>query len=180
MVAHAVHDTSYWGQNSKGFVHIVYSNNEKKTPDPNKCTNKRPIWRLRRLHKGPLPVWGDPECVPRRLRCIPAWGGAPSPMAPKPRRYTLRKLPNSHSTPLKPHRRHTPSRPQRRSLIIPSFPFLLVRCASSLHIILFPPLLLDAILLLLCAYFFSAAQPHNPHSYIYRCIFAVVWQIQLM
>ena len=63
-------------------------------------------------------------------------------------------------------------------LIVPSFPFLLVRCASSLHIILFPPLLLAAFFLLLCAYFFSAAQPYNPHSYIYRHIFAVVWQTQ--
>ena len=135
------------------------------------------MWRLRRLHKGPLPVWGDPECVPRRLRCIPAWGGAPSPMAPKPRRYTLRKLPNSHSTPLQPQGRHTPSRPQA-PLIVPSFPFLLVRYASSLHIILSPPLLLAAFYLLLCAYFFAAAQPYNPHSYIYRHIFAVVWQTQ--
>ena len=59
------------------------------------------------------------------------------------------------------------------ALIVPSFPFLLVRCASSLHIILFPPLLLAAFFLLLCAYFFSAAQPYNPHSYIYRHIFAV-------
>ena len=61
----------------------------------------------------------------------------------------------------------------RGALIVPSFPFLLVRCASSLHIILFPPLLLAAFFLLLCAYFFSAAQPYNPHSYIYRHIFAV-------
>ena len=64
------------------------------------------------------------------------------------------------------------------SLIIPSFPFLIVSCASSLHIILVPPLLPDASFLLLSSYFFSAAQPHNPESCIYRRIFAVLWQIQ--
>ena len=109
--------------------------------------------------------------------CQSEWGGAPSTMGRSDHQGVTNFIGNSHSTPLQPHRRHTPSRPQA-PLIVPSFPFLLVRCASSLHIILFPPLLLAAFFLLLCAYFFSAAQPYNPHSYIYRHIFAVVWQTQ--
>ena len=106
------------------------------------------------------------------------FGAAPHPTWRQKRRGTPSGSIETCTRPLCNRTGDTHLRVRRRSLIVPSFPFLLVRCASSLHIILFPPLLLAAFFLLLCAYFFSAAQPYNPHSYIYRHIFAVVWQTQ--
>ena len=61
-------------------------------------------------HIGPNLVRGDPEGGPRRLRCICAWGGAPSPMAPRSRGRLSRKSAKSHSAPLQPRPTHTPSR----------------------------------------------------------------------
>ena len=51
------------------------------------------------LHLGPNLVRGDPEGVDPRLRCICAWGGAPSPLGPTQRVYPPRKQANSDSSP---------------------------------------------------------------------------------
>ena len=67
-------------------------------------------WRLQTLHIGPNLVRGDPEGGPRRLRCICAWGQAPSPMASRTARSPLKKSAKSHSGPLQPRPTHTPSR----------------------------------------------------------------------
>ena len=61
-------------------------------------------------YKTPNLVRGDPEGGPRRLRCICAWGGAPSPLAPRTARSPLKKQAKSHSGPLQPRPTHTPSR----------------------------------------------------------------------
>ena len=61
-------------------------------------------------YKTPNLVGGDPEGGPRRLRCICAWGGAPSPLAPRTARSPLKKQAKSHSGPLQPRPTHTPSR----------------------------------------------------------------------
>ena len=45
-----------------------------------------------------------------RLRCICAWGQAPSPMASRTRGVHLKKSTKSHSGPLQPRPTHTPSR----------------------------------------------------------------------
>ena len=59
---------------------------------------------------GPNLVGGDPEGGPRRLRCICAWGGAPSPLAPRTARSPRRKQAKSQSGPLQPRADDTPSR----------------------------------------------------------------------
>ena len=66
--------------------------------------------RLQTVTNLPNLVGGDPEGGPRRLRCICAWGGAPSPLAPRTARSPLKKQAKSHSGPLQPRPTHTPSR----------------------------------------------------------------------
>ena len=67
-------------------------------------------WRLQAVTNLPNLVRVDPEGGPRRLRCICAWGGAPSPLAPRTARSPLKKQAKSHSGPLQPRPTHTPSR----------------------------------------------------------------------
>ena len=76
--------------------------------DPN--SGPRGGWRLQNVTKYPNLVGGDPEGVSSRLRCICAWGGAPSPLAPRSRGLPTRKQAKSHSDPLQPRPTHTPSR----------------------------------------------------------------------
>jgi hypothetical protein len=52
--------------------------------------------RLQTVTKPPNLVGGDPEGVSSRLRCICAWGGAPSPLAPRSRGHPLKKSTKSH------------------------------------------------------------------------------------
>ena len=67
-------------------------------------------WRLQTVTYLSNLVRGDPEVSTSRLRCICAWGGAPSPMAPRSRGRHSRKQAKSHSGPLQPRPTHTPSR----------------------------------------------------------------------
>ena len=67
-------------------------------------------WRLQTVTFLSNLVRGDPEVSTSRLRCICAWGGAPSPMAPRSRGRHSRKQAKSHSDPLQPRPTHTPSR----------------------------------------------------------------------
>ena len=76
--------------------------------DPN--SGPRGGWRLQNVTKYPNLVGGDPEGVSSRLRCICAWGGAPSPLAARSRGHPLKKSAKSHSGPLQPRPTHTPSR----------------------------------------------------------------------
>jgi hypothetical protein len=52
--------------------------------------------RLQTVTQAPNLVGGDPEGVSSRLRCICAWGGAPSPLAPRSRGHPLKKSTKSH------------------------------------------------------------------------------------
>jgi hypothetical protein len=61
-------------------------------------------------YKTPNLVGGDPEGMSSRLRFICAWGGAPSPMAPRSRGHTLEKFTKVALGPLQPRPTHTPSR----------------------------------------------------------------------
>ena len=93
---------------------------------PIRCSSRSETgvrWRLQPLHLGPNLVKGDPEGGPRRLRCICAWGGAPSPLGPKTARSPLRKQAKSHSGPLQPSADHTPSRAAHCSLFRASLSF---------------------------------------------------------
>ena len=66
--------------------------------------------RLQTVTYPPNLVRGDPEMYTSRLRCICAWGQAPSPMAPRSRGVHQKKSTKSHSGPLQPRPTHTPSR----------------------------------------------------------------------
>ena len=56
--------------------------------------------RLQTVTYPPNLVRGDPEMYTSRLRCICAWGQAPSPMAPRSRGVHQKKSTKSHSGPL--------------------------------------------------------------------------------
>ena len=79
--------------------------------------------RLQTVTYAPNLVGGDPKGGPRRLRCICAWGGAPSPLAPRTARSPLRKHAKSHSSPLQPSADDTPSRAAHCSLFRASLSF---------------------------------------------------------
>jgi hypothetical protein len=66
--------------------------------------------RLQTVTYPPNLVRGDPEMYTSRLRCICAWGQAPSPMAPRSRGVHQKKSTKSHSGALQPRPTHTPSR----------------------------------------------------------------------
>ena len=63
----------------------------------------------------------------RRLRCLRAWGGAPSPMGPRTRGQPLRKQAKSQSGPLQPRADDTPS---RAALLQPRGLLLSLSCRS--------------------------------------------------
>ena len=53
--------------------------------------------RLQTVTYTPNLVDRDPEGVSSRLRCICAWGGAPSPLAPRSRGHPLKKSTKTHT-----------------------------------------------------------------------------------
>ena len=68
-------------------------------------------WRLQTVTFTSNLVGGDPDVSSSRLRCICAWGGAPSPLAPRSRGHPLKKSANVALGPLQPRTTtHTPSR----------------------------------------------------------------------